>query len=66
MAAIKESFSGNAKTVQYAEGRKKLCARMWKYTDGRSCLRILRKAAKLAGRKGNSWSIRDLVTRWRA
>ena len=29
MAAIKESFSGNAKTVQYAEGRKKLCARMW-------------------------------------
>lgn len=66
MAAIKESFSGNAKTVQYAEGRKKLCARMWKYTDGKSCLRILRKAAKLAGRKGNSWSIRDLVTRWRA
>ncbi len=52
MEGIIEAFSRQDITAKYKEKRRELCTRMWKYTDGRSCERILRKASRLIRKPG--------------
>jgi len=47
IAGIEESFSEKGMAAQYKSRRRQLCARMWKYADGRSSRRILEKVSKL-------------------
>lgn len=52
MESIIEAFSEESITAKYKENRGKLCSRMWKYKDGGSCKRILKKASSMARKHG--------------